>query len=78
MQVEIEYCVPCGLIEPAIEMQQALLSRFGERLDAVRLKAGSGGIFAIRADGELIFDKARDGYNLEAIVSAVGSRLASS
>jgi selenoprotein W-related protein len=41
--VEIEYCVPCGHLDAAIETQRALLAEFGRRLEGVRLKTGHGG-----------------------------------
>ncbi len=35
--VEIEYCVPCGLLDPAIERQTGLLDEFVQELDGVTL-----------------------------------------
>jgi len=57
VEVEIEYCVPCGHLDRAQEMQRALLEEFGQELNAVRLKTGDGGVFKIRVDGEKIYDK---------------------
>ena len=72
--VEIEYCVPCGHLDRAIDTQRALLETFGRRLDGVRLKTGENGVFKVRVDGELVYDKAEEGYDLDAIVDAVDGR----
>lgn len=72
--VEIEYCVPCGHLESAIETQRALLSEFGRELDTVTLRTGEGGIFVVRVDGETVLDTADQGYDLEAIEAAVRER----
>jgi selenoprotein W-related protein len=44
-EVNIEYCVPCGLREYAVETQETLLDEFGRDLDGVRLQPGHGGVF---------------------------------
>ncbi|WP_135829374.1 SelT/SelW/SelH family protein [Halorussus halobius] len=71
-QVEIEYCVPCGMLDRAQDLQHALLDEYGERLDAVALVTGDGGVFEVRADGEQVFDKDADEYDVDAIVESVG------
>jgi selenoprotein W-related protein len=73
--VEIEYCVPCGLLDRAIETQRELLTEFGGRLDAVTLQTGDGGVFVVRADGEVILDTDERGYDLAEIADAVGDRI---
>jgi selenoprotein W-related protein len=73
--VEIEYCVPCGLLDRAIETQRALLAEFGRELDAVTLRTGHGGVFRVTADGETVLDTDEAGYDLEAIRDAVGERV---
>jgi selenoprotein W-related protein len=55
--IEIEYCVPCGLLDNAIETQQSLLEEYGQDLDTVSLKPGHGGVFEVRVDDELVYDK---------------------
>lgn len=72
--VEIEYCVPCGHLDRAIETQRALLSEFGRALDTATLRTGEGGIFVVRVDGETVLDTAEEGYDLEAITGAVRER----
>lgn len=71
--VEIEYCVPCGLLDDATETQYSLLEEYGRDLDAVRLKPGHGGVFEVRVDGETVYDKdeREDGYDLDAVRVAV-------
>lgn len=78
MNVEIEYCVPCGHLDGAIRTQQDLLGTYGSRLDTVTLRTGSGGVFVIRIDGEQVWDARTDGYDLDAIRELVDHRLASS
>lgn len=73
--VEIEYCVPCGMLPRAQDVQEALLEEFGERLDTVALKTGDSGVFEVRVDGDLVFDKDEDGYDVDAIVDDVGQRV---
>lgn len=76
--VEIEYCVPCGLLEPAVTTQRDLLETFGEDLDGVRLTTGDSGVFRVFVDDELVFDKAEHGndIDLDAISGAVDDRIA--
>lgn len=76
-EVNIEYCVPCGLLEPAVETQESLLEEFGRDLDGVRLQPGHGGVFKVRADDELIWDKDdHDGkVDLTAIAEALNDRI---
>ena len=65
--VEIEYCVPCGFLDRAQTVQHALLSTFGERLDAVTLRTGADGVFRVTVDGEVVFDKTQDDYDVDEI-----------
>jgi selenoprotein W-related protein len=76
--VEIEYCVPCGLLDPAVETQRELLESFGRDLDGVRLTTGHGGVFKVSVNDELVFDKAERGnrIDLDEIVETVGDRVA--
>lgn len=79
-EIEIEYCVPCGLLPPAVETQRALLEEFGRRLDGVRLTPGHGGVFEVRAGGETVWDKDVHGGDpdLDTIVEAVAERIEAS
>lgn len=62
-QVEIEYCVPCGLLDTAQMVQRHLLSEFGEALDRVALVTGEGGVFRVHVDGETVFDGQEESYD---------------
>lgn len=73
--VEIEYCVPCGMLDRAQSLEAALLEQFGQRLDRVSLVTGDDGVFVVRVDGEAVFDKDEEGYDADAIVSRVGDRV---
>ncbi|WP_135825348.1 SelT/SelW/SelH family protein [Halorussus ruber] len=73
--VEIEYCVPCGMLDRAQDLQHALLSEYGERLDSVALVTGDSGVFEVRADGEQLFDKEDDEYDADSIVESVGEKV---
>lgn len=72
--VEIEYCVPCGHLNRAEELQHALLSALGGQLDRVALVTGDGGVFEVRVDGETVFDIHEDEYDPDAIVREVRGR----
>ncbi|WP_144925847.1 SelT/SelW/SelH family protein [Halorubrum salsamenti] len=70
-RIEVEYCVPCGMLNRARDVSEAILKQFGERIDEVALVTGDDGVFVVRADGEVVFDKAEDEYDVDAIVRAV-------
>ncbi|AEN04931.1 SelT/SelW/SelH family protein [Halolamina sp.] len=73
--VEIEYCVPCGMLPRAQELQEAILEEFGERVDSVALITGEAGVFTVSADGELIFDKEDEAFDQDEIVDRVSERI---
>jgi len=75
--VEIEYCVPCGFRERAVNVQQAILSGLEQELDSVRLVMGDHGVFRISVDDETIYDKAEasDEFDVDAIVREVRSHV---
>jgi selenoprotein W-related protein len=73
--IEIEYCVPCGLLARAEEVEHALLSRLGQRLGGVLMRPGAGGVFTVSVDGEPVFEKGRDSYDLEEIVARAERRV---
>ena len=66
--VEIEYCVPCGMLDRALDVEEAVLRQFGDRLDRVSLVTGDHGIFVVRVDGEQVFDKETDQFDIDEIV----------
>ncbi len=59
--VTIAYCTQCNWMLRAGWMAQELLSTFGEELGSVALIPGHGGVFEIRLDGEIIWERKRDG-----------------
>ena len=59
--ITISYCVQCNWLLRAGWMAQELLSSFGPDLGSVTLVPGTGGIFEIRLDGVVIWDRKRDG-----------------
>ncbi len=73
--IEIEYCVPCGFLTRAQNVQSAILETYGERVDRVALVTGDSGVFKVVVDDELVFDKASDEYEVDTIVDRVGDRL---
>ena len=73
--VDIEYCVPCGMLDRAQDVQRALLTQFGEELDRVSLVTGDDGVFTVDVDGERVFDKADDRYDVDGITRRVRDRL---
>ncbi|UPM43853.1 SelT/SelW/SelH family protein [Halocatena salina] len=73
--VEIEYCVPCGFLDRAETVQHALLSSFGQQLDRVALVTGEHGVFQVSVDGDTVFDKQEDDYDVDEITRAVRERL---
>lgn len=76
--VEIEYCVPCGHLNNAQDVQEALLEQFGQQLDGVRLKTGDAGVFTVSVDGELVFDKAEEEYDVDDITRRVNEHVGAS
>ena len=59
--IAITYCTQCNWLLRAAWMAQELLQTFGADLGEVRLVPGTGGIFQIALDGDLIWDRKRDG-----------------
>lgn len=57
----IAYCTRCNWLLRAAWMAQELLATFGTELGSVALVPGTGGIFEIRVDGALVWERKRDG-----------------
>ena len=53
-RLEIEYCVKCRFLLRAAWMAQELLTTFEGELGEVALAPGSGGIFQVKLDGDVI------------------------
>jgi selenoprotein W-related protein len=56
-RVEIEYCSQCRFILRASWLAQELLFTFGDELGEVALRPGTGGIFEVRLNGEVLWNK---------------------
>lgn len=56
-RVEIVYCTQCRWLLRAAWMAQEAISTFAEELGEVALAPGTGGVFQIRVDGELVWDR---------------------
>ncbi len=74
-EVEVEYCVPCGMLGRAQDVQEAILSEFGQEVDSVSLVTGDSGVFKVRVDGEQVFDKETDEFSVDGIVDSVRPRV---
>ena len=57
----ITYCTQCNWLLRAAWMAQEVLSTFSLEMGEVSLIPGTGGIFEIRLDNELIWERKRDG-----------------
>lgn len=60
-RITITYCTQCNWLLRAAWMAQELLSTFALDLGAVTLVPSTGGVFEIRHDGDLIWERRRDG-----------------
>jgi selenoprotein W-related protein len=60
-RVVITYCRQCQWLLRAAWMAQELLSTFAEDLGEVALRPGTGGVFRIEYQSELIWERKRDG-----------------
>ncbi|MBR0557420.1 SelT/SelW/SelH family protein [Ciceribacter sp. L1K23] len=60
-RVSILYCTQCNWLLRSAWMAQELLQTFGPDLGEIALVPSTGGRFEIRIDGELIWERKRDG-----------------
>ncbi len=60
-KVVIEYCSQCRFILRASWMLQELLFTFSEDLAEVALRPGSGGVFRVSLNGEVLYDREEQG-----------------
>jgi selenoprotein W-related protein len=60
-RVEIEYCRECRWMLRAAWMSQELLTTFEKEIGEVALVPGTGGIFEVRLDGEVLFSRKQNG-----------------
>ena len=59
--IRITYCTQCMWLLRAAWMAQELLSTFGAELEEVTLVPGTGGVFTISCNDQLIWERKRDG-----------------
>ena len=74
-QVTLEYCVPCGFRERALDTQEAILTSLEAELDSFELVMGDHGVFRVDVDGEVVFDKEADDFDIDGIVRDVREEL---
>jgi selenoprotein W-related protein len=60
-RVEIEYCRQCRWMLRAAWMAQELLTTFEEELGGVTLKPGTGGVFQVSVEGEIVWSRKSEG-----------------
>lgn len=60
-RIAITYCRQCNWLMRAAWMAQELLSTFSEDVSEIALLPATGGAFRIEVDGELVWDRKRDG-----------------
>ena len=74
--VTIEYCEECMYLQPALEAAHTILTRYADRVGAVILKPGHGGIFRVTADGAVIIEMGDEGLpTAERVAQALGEFL---
>jgi selT/selW/selH selenoprotein domain len=66
LEVQIEFCGPCGYAPWAIKAAEELVTHCGKQLAAVTLIPSSGGTFEVRAGSEVIFSLDQTGRFPEA------------
>lgn len=59
--LEIEYCTQCRWLLRAAWMAQELLITFETELGGITLVPGTGGIFEVRLNNEIIFSRKEEG-----------------
>jgi selenoprotein W-related protein len=74
-EVEIEYCVPCGFRERALDVQQAILNGLETEIEELSLVMGDHGIFQVRVDGEVVYDKEKDEFDVDGLVREVREQI---
>lgn len=60
-QVKIEYCTQCRWLLRAAWMMQELLTTFEQDLQSVALVPGTGGIFEVRLNGDMLYSRKEKG-----------------
>ena len=63
--VEIEYCRQCRWLLRAAWAAQELLTTFEDEIGGVTLKPGTGGVFTVSVDGEILWSRKEMGRHAE-------------
>jgi selenoprotein W-related protein len=61
-RVEIEYCTQCRWLTRAAWVAQELLTTFQDEVGEVALQPGTGGVFVVRVDGMVVWDRRTQGF----------------
>lgn len=77
-RVEIIYCRHCGWLLRATWMAQELLTTFDEEVGEIALIPGTGGIFEVRVDDELVWSRNERGRfpDIKELKQSVRDRIA--
>jgi len=60
-RIEITYCTQCRWLLRAAWMAQELLTTFDQEISELTLKPGTGGIFEVSANDELVWSRKAEG-----------------
>ena len=60
-RLTIHYCTQCRWLLRAAWMQQELLTTFQDELTEVALRPGTGGVYDIHLNGELVWSRKQEG-----------------
>jgi selenoprotein W-related protein len=63
------------MLDRALGVEEAICRQFGDQLERVSLVMGDHGIFVVRVDGEAIFDKETDQFDVDEIVRRIRPHL---
>ena len=63
------------MLDRALTVEEAICRQFAADLDQVSLVMGDDGIFVVRVDGDTVFDKTEDGFDVDEIVRRVRAQL---
>ncbi|MFZ1775431.1 MAG: SelT/SelW/SelH family protein [Rhizobiaceae bacterium] len=67
-RVTIHYCTQCSWLLRSAWLAQELLSTFGQEIGEVALIPGTGGVFEIAVDGQIVWERKAEGGFPEAKV----------
>jgi len=73
--VQIEYCVPCGFRERAVDVADAILAETENELEELSLVTGDHGVFRVDVDGETVYDKDADAFDEAEIATDVAASI---